>query len=54
MGHIPLVKRLQGSCEDIYFLNALLPFLNHTFYTEFLSLSLPFPPSRVVKKITVV
>jgi hypothetical protein len=55
MGHIPLVKRLQGSCEAIYFLHALSPFLNHTFYTEHLSLSLPppsLPPSRVVKNMT--
>jgi hypothetical protein len=34
MENILLVKRLQGSCADIYFLRALSPFLNHTFYTE--------------------
>jgi hypothetical protein len=44
MGHIPLVKRLQGSCEDIYFLHALSLFLNHTFYTERLSLYPSLPP----------
>jgi hypothetical protein len=54
MGHIPLVKRLQGSCEDIYFLHALSPFLNHTFYTESLSLSPSLPLSRAVKKMTIV
>jgi hypothetical protein len=46
MGHIPLVKTLQGSCEDIYFLHVLSPFLNHTFYIERFSLS------RAVKKMT--
>jgi hypothetical protein len=51
MGHIPLVERLQGSCEDIYFLHALSPFSNQAFYTESLSLS-PLPPSRAVKKMT--
>jgi hypothetical protein len=50
MGHIPPVKRLQGSCEDIYFLHALSPFFNHTFYTE--RLSLPLPPSRGIKRMT--
>jgi hypothetical protein len=36
-----LVKRLQGSCEDMYFLHSLSPLLNNTFYTK----RLPFPPS---------